>query len=705
MGTLCRLQQKQPQHQSQHHQRTEAMPVLQVSPSSSSQLSRVTLPPPTFLPHVHSFQQLSPRVLESSATYAQMQQVDQQHPTTIHWPSQATPYSHSDQLQQLHSQKQSHSPSASFCPTHHHSAQSLPTRQVAAVHHTMSVAAVIDCAASDAQTEADEVTDKGTYENTDPLPNYTKACTNEEDASSVSAAAVPCSHAMDTTMTVSTPPAARPTQLMGPYTGTAVALSSLGPPHHLQGGCPEYSLRKNASDPTINGSLDKTDSSWKVAVVSSEEGKVQGEWHGDRNSNDRSWNSNGIYGGASGLNANTYKTQEPLRDAISQDGHNALSKTNGNNVASLVLADEKIATAAVSSNRPRNHLLTRDALSDGRAVTGSGVVQTLQPYNHQVETAASHHQAHHSTDPLSLTKTAGGAGSDVTTSPAATTGTGGGGAFIGRKPRGPNKKSEQLPKTIRCTYLSCSSMFNRQEHLTRHLRMHTGERPFLCTFVGCHKTFTRTDNLAAHVKSHAPITLRRPRKASPAISDPTGCLTPSRQLHSKNHPRQPLPHQPLVQLQQQSVHAVKREPHVQESGRYQQPSSCSLSPNRHIHKSPQLHHNRRYVTDEWSRPVESESIHSRQRPEQLPSLTQSHHYPTPDHNHWNAQRQYDQDFHLYRKQHGSPPQPGYSGYHQHNEHLPITHDPSQAPPQFGLHMQPKRHISSSASDGSPSTIH
>ena len=70
------------------------------------------------------------------------------------------------------------------------------------------------------------------------------------------------------------------------------------------------------------------------------------------------------------------------------------------------------------------------------------------------------------------------------------------------KKRRKSANQPQLPKTIKCTVSGCSKMFNRGEHLVRHLRMHTGERPFKCEIEGCDKYFSRSDNMAAHVKAH-----------------------------------------------------------------------------------------------------------------------------------------------------------------------------------------------------------
>ncbi|CAO3576723.1 unnamed protein product [Absidia cylindrospora] len=46
-----------------------------------------------------------------------------------------------------------------------------------------------------------------------------------------------------------------------------------------------------------------------------------------------------------------------------------------------------------------------------------------------------------------------------------------------------------------CPVTQCQRRFKRLEHLKRHMRIHTLERPFACTFPKCHKHFSRSDNL------------------------------------------------------------------------------------------------------------------------------------------------------------------------------------------------------------------
>ncbi|KAH9476147.1 Transcription factor steA [Psilocybe cubensis] len=51
-----------------------------------------------------------------------------------------------------------------------------------------------------------------------------------------------------------------------------------------------------------------------------------------------------------------------------------------------------------------------------------------------------------------------------------------------------------------CPLYSCQRLFKRMEHLKRHLRTHTLERPFSCT--RCGKKFSRSDNLTQHLRTH-----------------------------------------------------------------------------------------------------------------------------------------------------------------------------------------------------------
>ncbi|KAF9309470.1 homeodomain transcription factor ste12 [Podila horticola] len=55
-------------------------------------------------------------------------------------------------------------------------------------------------------------------------------------------------------------------------------------------------------------------------------------------------------------------------------------------------------------------------------------------------------------------------------------------------------------RSYSCPVQMCGRLFKRLEHLKRHWRTHTLERPYACNI--CAKRFSRSDNLAAHRKTH-----------------------------------------------------------------------------------------------------------------------------------------------------------------------------------------------------------
>lgn len=62
------------------------------------------------------------------------------------------------------------------------------------------------------------------------------------------------------------------------------------------------------------------------------------------------------------------------------------------------------------------------------------------------------------------------------------------------------------PKKVHSCPL-CNAVFQRPEHVKRHMRSHSSEKPYECDEPGCGKRFNRGDNLKAHLRKihHRPI--------------------------------------------------------------------------------------------------------------------------------------------------------------------------------------------------------
>jgi uncharacterized Zn-finger protein len=89
--------------------------------------------------------------------------------------------------------------------------------------------------------------------------------------------------------------------------------------------------------------------------------------------------------------------------------------------------------------------------------------------------------------------------------------------YKARKPRGRRVATAETldcsvftsgKKLFICNEQSCGKVFKRAEHLSRHHRMHSGERPYSCQ--DCDRSFSRSDNLSAHISRVSKLSLIQP---------------------------------------------------------------------------------------------------------------------------------------------------------------------------------------------------
>jgi len=65
---------------------------------------------------------------------------------------------------------------------------------------------------------------------------------------------------------------------------------------------------------------------------------------------------------------------------------------------------------------------------------------------------------------------------------------------------GGEEDDSQCKTGFPCTFPGCYRVFARTEHLRRHVRSHTGEKPHFCP--SCGKNFSRSDNMRKHLQIH-----------------------------------------------------------------------------------------------------------------------------------------------------------------------------------------------------------